>query len=89
MTSALRREKERGRRTKRSCPAVPSTAANFELLMSLAEEMPRENASSYDPDKSMMQPQENRLCSANVVVCAVLSASGAATDVICGRAITP
>jgi hypothetical protein len=45
--------------------------------------MPRENASSYDPDKSMMQPQENRLCSANAVVCAVLGAFGAAADVIC------
>jgi hypothetical protein len=55
----------------------------------LAEEMPQENASSYDPDKSMMQPQENTMRSASAVVRAVLSAFGAATDVICGRAITP
>jgi hypothetical protein len=57
--------------------------------MSLAEEMPRENASSYDPDKSMMQPQENTMRSASDVVCVVLSVFGTATDVIYGSAITP
>src|SRR5215472_766204 len=86
MTNALHREKERGRRTKRSFPGVPSTAANFELLMSLAEEMPRENASSCDPDKPMMQPQENTMRSASAIVCAVRSAFGAATDVV-GRSL--
>ena len=86
MTNALHREKERGRRTKRSFPGVPSTAANFELLMSLAEEMPPENASSCDPDKLMMQPQENTMRSASAIVCAVRSAFGAATDVV-GRSL--
>src|SRR6516225_11183576 len=59
--SARHREKERGRRTKQSCPVVPSTAAYFELLISLAGETPRENAPSCDPDKRLMQRQENRV----------------------------
>ena len=86
MPNALHREKERGRRTKRSFSGVPSTAANFELLMSLAEEMPPENASSFDPDKPMMQPQENTMRSASAIVSAVRSPFGAATDVV-GRSL--
>src|SRR6266436_10059920 len=68
------REKERRRRTKQSCPVVPSTAAYIERSMSLAGETPRENASSCDPDKRMMQRQENTMRSASAIACAVLSA---------------
>src|SRR4029077_19717198 len=73
MPDLLHREKERRRRTKQSCPVVPSTAAYFERLMSLAGETPRENASFCDPDKAMMQRQENTVRIASSV-CALSSA---------------
>src|SRR5260370_5339360 len=71
MRHVCRREKERRRRTKQSCPVVPSTAAYLERSMSLAGETPPENASSCDPDKRMMQRQENTIRIASAVSCAV------------------
>src|SRR5215472_17523868 len=70
MPNAFHREKERRRRTRQFCQAVPSTAAYFELLMSLAGETPRENAASCDPDKRMMQRQENTVRSASAALLA-------------------
>src|SRR5215831_10432306 len=57
MRHFFRRARSRRRRTKQSSPAVPSTAANFELLISSGGETRRENASSCDPDKRMMHRQ--------------------------------
>src|SRR5689334_21203319 len=67
MPDASHREQERCRRTRQSCPAVPSTAAYFRRSLSLAGETPPENASSCDPDKRLMLRQVNKGRDANAV----------------------
>ena len=74
MRRVCHQEKEQHRRIEQFYLTVQSAAAWSELSMTSERGKPGENASFCDPDKAMMQRQENTVCSASAVVCAVLSA---------------
>src|SRR5882724_3106065 len=77
-TAPMRRvcyqEKEQDRCIEQFYLTVQLAAAWSELLTTSEGDKLGENASFCDPDKVMMQRQENTVRSASAVVCAVLSA---------------